>query len=123
MQTTEPVAQPVQGVDAPKPQTLALACAQLLKSWTSLWTFLRRADVAPTNNDGERALHAIDVTRTISGPTRSRRDDLFIVPGYSVIETCRRQGRDAFEYVQQAVAAWLHNVPAPSLVPAGVPSG
>ena len=43
--------------------------------------------------------------------------------GFSVIETCRRQGRDAFEYLQQAVTAWLHNVAAPSLVPAAVPTG
>ena len=98
-------------------------CANLLKSWTSLWTFLHHADVAPTNNDAERALRAIVVKRKISGPTRSRRGDLFIARGFSVIETCRRQGRDAFEYLQQAVTAWLHNVPAPSLVPAAVPSG
>ena len=104
-------------------RTRAATCAQLLKSWTSLWTFLHRADVAPTNNDAERALRAIVVKRKISGPTRSRRGDLFIARGFSVIETCRRQGRDAFEYLQQAVTAWLHNVPAPSLVPAVVPSG
>ena len=98
-------------------------CTQLLKSWTSLWTFLRRADVAPTNNDAERALRALVVKRKISGPTRSRRGDLFIARGFSVIETCRRQGRDAFEYMQQAVTAWLHNVAAPSWVPPAVPTG
>ena len=101
----------------------AATCANLLKSWTSLWTFLHHAGVAPTNNDAERALRAIVVKRKISGPTRSRRGDLFIARGFSVIETCRRQGRDAFEYLQQAVSAWLHNVPAPSLVPAAVASG
>jgi len=35
--------------------------------------------------------------------------------GMALIETCRRQGRDAFKYLQQAVTAWLHNVRAPSL--------
>ena len=98
-------------------------CTQILKSWILLWTFLHHADVAPTNNDAERALRAIVVKRKISGPTRSRRGDLFIARGFSVIETCRRLGRDAFEYLQQAVTAWLHNVPAPSLVPAAVPTG
>ena len=101
----------------------ARTCAQLLKSWTSLWTFLRRAEVAPTNNDAERALRAIVVKRKISGPTRSRRGDLIIARGFSVIETCRRRGRDAFEYMQQAVTALPHNVAAPNLVPAVVPSG
>ena len=112
-----------QGAEQTACRRTAGTCTQLLKSWTSLWTFLRRADVAPTNNDAERALRAIVVKRKISGPTRSRRGDLFIARGFSVIETCRRQGRDAFEYLQQAVSAWLHNVPAPSLVPAAVPSG
>ena len=112
-----------QGAEQTACRRTAGTCTQLLKSWTSLWTFLRRADVAPTNNDAERALRAIVVKRKISGPTRSRRGDLFIARGFSVIETCRRQGRDAFEYMQQALTAWLHNVPAPSLVPAAVPSG
>ena len=112
-----------QGSEQTACRRTAGTCTQLLKSWTSLWTFLRRAEVAPTNNDAERALRAIVVKRKISGPTRSRRGDLFIARGFSVIETCRRQGRDAFEYLQQAVTAWLHNVPAPSLVPAAVPSG
>ena len=79
--------------------------------------------MAPTNNDAERALRAIVGKRKISGPTRSRCGDIFIARGFSVIETGRRQGRDAFEYLQQAVTAWLHNVQAPSLVPAAVPSG
>ena len=112
-----------QGAEQTACRRTAGTCTQLLKSWTSLWTFLHRADVAPTNNDAERALRAIVVKRKISGPTRSRRGDLFIARGFSVIETCRRQGRDAFAYMHQAVTAWLHNAAAPSLVPAAVPSG
>ena len=77
----------------------------------------------PTNNDVERALRAIVVKRKISGLTRSRRGADFIARGYSVLETCRRQGRDAFDYMHQAVAAWLHNVPAPSLLPATASCG
>ena len=47
----------------------AATCANLLKSWTSLWTFLHHANVAPTNNDAERALRAVVVKRKISGST------------------------------------------------------
>ena len=79
--------------------------------------------MAPTNNDAERALRSIVLKRKISGPTRSRRGDDFIARGYSVVESCRRQGRDALDYMHQAVTAWLHKAPAPSLVPAAVPSG
>ena len=55
----------------------------------------------------------------MSGPKRSRRANEFIVRGYTVVESCRRQNRDALDYMHQAVSAWLHNVPAPSLVPSG----
>jgi transposase len=112
-----------QGVAQTLCRRTAATCAHLLKSWESLWTFLRRTDVAPTNNDAERALRPIVLKRKISGPTRSRRGDDFIARGYSVVETCRRQGRDALDYICQAVTAWLHDAPAPSLMPQVVPSG
>ena len=112
-----------QGVAQTACRRTAATCAQLLKWWTSLWTFLRHVHVEPTNNDAERALRAIVVKRKISGLTRSRRGADFIARGYSVLETCRRQGRDAFDYMHQAVTAWLHNVPAPSLLPATDPCG
>ena len=97
----------------------AATCGQLLRAWPSLWTFLRRTDVAPTNNDAERALRAVVLKRKISGPSRSRRGEDFIARGFSVVESCRRQGRDALEYMLQAVTAWLHKADPPSLVPSG----
>ena len=101
----------------------AATCEHLLRSWASLWTFLRRAEVAPTNNDAERALRPVVLKRKISGPTRSRRGDDFIARGYSVVESCRRQGRDTLDYMHHAVSAWLHGTAAPSLVPQDAPSG
>ena len=112
-----------QGAEQTLCRRTAATCEHLLKSWTSLWTFLRRPDVAPTNNDAERALRPIVLKRKISGPTRSRRGDDFIARGYSVVESCRRQGRDALDYMYQAVSAWLHGTAAPSLLPQGAPSG
>ena len=94
----------------------AATCANLLRSWPSLWTFLRQPQVPPTNNDAERALRPLVLKRKISGPTRSRRGDEFIARGFSVIETCRRQGRDALDHVHQAVAAWIDKVAAPPLL-------
>ena len=79
--------------------------------------------MAPTNNAAERALRPIVLKRKISGPTRSRRGDDFIARGYSVVESCRRQGRDALDYMHHAVSAWLHGTAAPSLVPQDAPSG
>ena len=103
----------------------AATCANLLRSWPSLWTFLHHPQVPPTNNDAERALRPLVLKRKISGPTRSRRGDDFLGRGFSVVETCRRQGRDALDYLHQAVIAWIDKTAAPPLLrPVGpVPTG
>ena len=66
--------------------------------------------------------HAIDVGRQIWGPTHSRRGDLFMAHGYSVIEAWRRQGRHAFDYMQLTLTAWIHNGAAPALCPQKLPA-
>lgn len=104
----------------------ANTCANLLKLGEALWTFSREPGVPPTNNAAEQALRAIVLKRKISGPTRSRRGANFIAWGFSVAESCRRQGRDLLDYMQQSVFAWINGSPAPSLTPATVqaaPSG
>jgi transposase len=95
----------------------AATCANLLKSLPSLWTFLRDSRVEPTNNDAERALRGIVIKRKISGPTRSRRGDEFIARAFTAQETCRRQGRDLWDFLHQAVTAWIDKTAPPSLLP------
>jgi transposase len=97
----------------------ANTCANLLKLWPAMWTFVDHPDVEPTNNAAEQALRAVVLKRKISGPTRSRRGDEFIARGFSVFETCRRQGRDLLDYLQQAVIAWIDQTTPPSLAPSG----
>ncbi len=98
----------------------ANTCANLLKLEPALWTFLGIAAVPATNNDAERALRALVLKRKISGPTRSGRGDLFLARGFSVYETCRRQGRDLWDYMHEAMVAWIDNTAAPSLAPPAV---
>jgi transposase len=97
----------------------ANTCANLIKLWPALWTFIRHRGVEPTNNAAEQALRTVVLKRKISGPTRSRRGDEFIARGYSVVETCRRQGRDALAYIHDAVLAFIDKTTPPSLVPSG----
>lgn len=101
----------------------ANTCANVLKLEAALWAFLGNEAVPPTNNEAERSLRALVLKRKISGPTRSRRGDEFIAHGFSVYETCRRQGRDLWDFMHEAVVAWIDKSPAPSLVPATAPSG
>ena len=101
----------------------ANTCANVLKVWPALWGFITHPGVEPTNNAAEQALRGIVLKRKISGPTRSRRGYEFIASGFSVHETCRRQGVEMWDYLHKAVVAWIDKVAHPSLVPAAVPSG
>jgi transposase len=100
-------------------QRTALTCANVLKLWPALWTFLSDPAVQPTNNAAEQALRTIVLKRKISGLTRSRRGEEFIARGYTVVESCKRQGRDALAYLRQAMQAHFAGSAAPSLVPSG----
>jgi transposase len=116
----------LQGATQTQCTRTAKTCANLLRLEPALWTFLDNAAVAPTNNDAERALRALVLKRKISGPTRSKRGDDFLASGFSVYETCRRQGRDLWSFMHQAVVAWIDRVAAPSLLPSSAaiaPSG
>lgn len=95
----------------------ARTCANVLRLEPALWTFLHDPAVPPTNNEAERALRALVLKRKISGPSRSRRGDEFIARGFSAYETCRRQGRDLWNYLHDAVVAWLDKTTPPSLLP------
>jgi transposase len=101
----------------------AKTCANLLKLDGALWTFVGQEDIPPTNNEAERALRALVLKRKISGPTRSRRGDEFIARGFSVYESCRRQRRDLWNFMHEAVLAWIDKSAPPSLVPNTKPSG
>lgn len=106
----------------------AKTCANILKLWPALWTFTTNPRLAPTNNAAEQALRSIVLKRKISGPTRSLRGDQFLSRGFSVHETCLRQGRDLWEFMHGAVHAFIANTAPPSLMPriaqvAAMPTG
>jgi len=113
----------IQGREQSVCRRTAATCANLLKSLPALWTFLRDSRVEPTNNDAERALRSIVIKRKISGPTRSRRGDEFIARAFTAHETCRRQGRDLWDFLHQAVTAWIDKTAPPSLLPQPAPTG
>jgi transposase len=86
-----------------------------------MWRFLADDTVPPTNNGAEQALRTLVLKRKISGPTRSRRGDDFIARGFSVYETCRRQGRDLWNFLHDAVTYCIENATHPSLLPNPAP--
>jgi len=92
-------------------------------------TFMAPACNPPADGialDGVR-VHGVPRTR-IPVPTRSLRGDHLLARGFSVHETCLRQGRDLWEFMHSAVHAFIANTAPPSLMPlagrpAAVPTG
>jgi transposase len=95
----------------------ANTCANILKLWPALWTFTAHDALVPTNNAAEQALRSLVLKRKISGPTRSLRGDQFLARGYTVHETCLRQGVDLWDFMHKAVHAFIVKTAPPSLMP------
>ena len=96
-------------------QKTAGTCGEILKVEKALWTFLTH-DVEPTNNQAERALRKIVLNRKIQYGSQSERGSRFVERVYSVLETCRQQGRSAWEFCEQALRAHFSSLQYPSLL-------
>jgi transposase len=92
-------------------------CRELYEHRQWLWTYLRHEGLEPTNNAGERSLRHAVIWRKLSFGTQSPGGSRFVETMLTVIETCRQQGRDVFQFVTAAVEAHLARQSAPSLLP------
>jgi len=81
-----------------------------------LWTFVDVEGIEPTNNAAEQALRHAVIWRKLSFGTQSPAGSRFVERMLTVIETCRRQDRNVFAWLSEAVAADLHRQAAPSLL-------
>lgn len=106
----------LRGIDSGN-KSLVGMCQELYEHRDWLWTFVRCEGVEPTNNAGERALRHAVIWRKLSFGTQSPGGSRFVETMLTVIETCRQQNRNVFEYLTAAVNAHLTGHPAPSLLP------
>ena len=72
--------------------------------------------VGPTNNDAERALRHAVIWRKLSFGTQSDAGSRFVETMLTIIETCRQQHRNAFDYIATAVAAHFAGNPPPLIL-------
>src|SRR5262249_51993983 len=93
-------------------------CKELWERRERLWTFVEVEGVEPTNNAAEQALRHAVIWRKLSFGSQSAAGSRFVERLLTVIETCRRQDRDAFAWLIGAVRAHFNGQPAPSLLPA-----
>jgi transposase len=98
-------------------------CRELLKAAPALWTFLDHQGVEPTNNAAERALRLAVIQRKISHGVQSARGALCRARLLTVTTSLRQQGRDVWEFLEQAWVAHRHGGVMPSLVPDEIRQG
>jgi transposase len=79
--------------------------------------FLDHAGVEPTNNATERAIRQPVLDRRVTQGTRSPRGIAWCQRVWTVAATCAQQGRSTFQFLREALMAYLTNTPAPSLLP------
>lgn len=104
------------GTDCEHSKT-ANTCGNILEVFPALWTCIYHEGVEPTNNSSERALrHPVQWRRTSFG-TKSAEGSRFVERVLTVVETCRRQGRNALDFLAKSVQAFIAGSPCPSLLP------
>jgi transposase len=81
-----------------------------------LWVFVEVEGVEPTTHAAERALrHAVIWRKRSFGP-QAAAGSRFVERMLTAIETCRRQNRNTFAWLVEAVHARLAGQAAPSLL-------
>lgn len=90
---------------------------RLLKHWGNLFRFIADpVNYQPTNNAAERTLrHVVRIRRATQG-SRSEMGRTWNARIVSVIETCRKQKRSAWEFIHNSVKAYHFGGSAPSLL-------
>ena len=92
-------------------------CQQILQVADGLWTFLEIRGVEPTNNAAERALRQSVIQRKISHGVQSRKGAICRSRLLTVTTTLRQQGRDVWQFLEQAWIAHHRGGLMPSLLP------
>ena len=96
----------------------ARTCQQILQLADGLWTFLEMEGIEPTNNAAERALRPSVIQRKISHGVQSTQGAICRSRLLTVTTSLRQQGRDVWQFLEQAWIAHHRGGVMPSLLPA-----
>jgi transposase len=109
----------LQAVRRPPPRAEAQTLASRFRGRhaDNYFLFLTTPGVEPTNNQTEQAIRHIVIDRHITQGTRGPRGQRWCERVWTVIATCRQQGRRVFEFFCNALHAYLRQEPVPSLLP------
>jgi transposase len=94
----------------------AATCSELLNHFDNLWLFIYCKDVEPTNNAAERSLRHAVIWKHLSFGTQSEHGSRFVERLLTVIETCRQQKRNAFDFLVDSLIAQNASTKPPQLL-------
>jgi transposase len=80
--------------------------------------FLENPQIEPTNNLAEREVRHCVIDRRITQGTRGLEGQRWCERIWTVLATCARQKRNAFEFIAESVRTFYSGEPQPSLLPA-----
>lgn len=86
----------------------------------SYFTFLTTPGVEPTNNLTEQAIRFVVIDRKVTQGTRGSVGQRWCERAWTLLATCAQQGRSAFAFLADSLAAHFRHQPAPSLLPANL---
>ena len=81
------------------------------------FTFLESPHIAPTNNFTERTLRFAVIDRKLTQGTRGTAGQAWCQRVWSVLASCRIQGRSAFLFLAQSIDCAFKRMPTPQLLP------
>jgi len=91
-------------------------CRELLRREVSMFLFAFVYGVEPTNNAAERALRHGVLWRKVSHGPKSVLGSEYLANIWSVVETCRQQGRGVWDFLTACMAAAEEGRIMPSLL-------
>jgi transposase len=102
----------------PPPGKATTLSKRFIKHWDSLFRFISDPErLEPTYNLAERDIRAVVLLRRHTQGTRSYWGRMWIERIMSVLGTCKKQSRSAWEFLCQAMRAHYFEEQVPSLLP------
>src|SRR6516162_4072854 len=91
-------------------------CRELLRGEVSMFLFAFVNGVEPTNNAAERALRHGILWRKMSHGPKSVKGSEYLACIWSVVESCRQQGRSVWDFLTDCMTAATEGGIMPSLL-------
>lgn len=86
------------------------------KKADNYFVFLADPNVEPTNNSTEQAIRYLVIDRYVTQGTRGQNGMRWCERAWTVVATCKRQGRNVFDFIHKAIIAHWTKQPRPTLL-------